>query len=141
MPYAQPKKALARNGAHHRVTQTIEFVHVAHQLKRLRCRFAKTGARVNADALARHAGLFEHGSLRSQIIAHFSHDVLVLRVFLHGFGRALHMHDHQARIARRGNFRHGRVAKPRDVVDDACTRLDARTRHFGMTRVNAHAQA
>ena len=134
-------EALARNGAHERITEACELVEVPHELERLRRGFAKTGTRVDADALPRYAARFKLGCPVAQVIAHFGHDVVVHGVVLHGLGLALHVHDHQPGIARARHVDHGRIPEARNVVDDGRAGLYARTGHPRMPRVDAHAHA
>ena len=133
--------AFAGNGNHDRVAQARKLLEVAYELESLRSRFAEARARVDADALRRHAGGLEHGRLVAQVIAHLGDHIVVLRVLLHGARLALHVHDHHAAIAFGGNLHHGRIAEARHVVDDGGAGFHARLRHSGMTGVHAHADA
>ena len=103
--------AFAGNGNHDRVAQARKLLEVAHELEGLRRRLAEARARIDADALGRHAGGLEHGRLIAQVVAHLGDHVVVLRVPLHGSRLALHVHDHHAAIAFRSNLHHGRVAE------------------------------
>ena len=134
--------ALARNGRHHRVSQMDELLEIAHQVQCLLSSLAKTGARINANAIVVNARLFKHVRLIAQIIAHFRDNIVVHRALLHSrWLIAFHMHDNQTCIAVCSNLNHGRVAKTRNVVDNACARFNARPRNRCMTRINAHANS
>ncbi len=105
-------------------------------------RFAEARARVQADAVVGDAGLFKLGSALAQVLDDFGNNIVVMRFVLHGARvAALHVHNHQARIATLGNLYHGRVAEARNVVDDAGARLHGRLGNLGVAGVDAHADA
>ena len=133
--------AFAGHGHHDRIAQSRKLLEVAHELKGLRRRLAEAWARIDADALGRHAGGLEHGRLIAKIVAHLGYHVVVLRILLHGARLALHVHDHHTAIALRGDLHHSRIAEARDIVDDGGTGFHARLRHGGVTGVDAHANA
>ena len=133
--------ALARHGAHGGIPQTRELVEVPHELHGLRRSLAEARTGIDADALRRYACRLEHGRLARKVIANLGHHVVIDRVVLHGGRLALHVHDHAAGIARGGNLHHGGIAETRHVVDDRRAGFDARAGHFGVARVDAHADA
>ena len=114
---------------------------VAHELHGLTRGFAEARAGIDADALARNAGCFEHGGLAAQVFFNLGHDVVVVRIVLHGGRLAEHMHDDKTRIAVFGDFDHSGIAEARYVIDDCRAGFNARASNFGVARIDAHAQA
>ncbi len=135
------KEALTRDGRHDREAQSHEFMDVAHQFDGLLRRLAEAWARVDANAVVRDARAHERIGALAQPRAHIIDHVGIGGCILHGVGRALHMHDHQARIARARHLHHSRVAEPRHVVDDAGARFHRTTGHLGVTRIHRYADA
>ena len=134
--------ALARNRHHGGIAQMYQLVEVAHQGDGLVGRLAEARARIQADALVADAGFLQLGSALGQVANHFGNHILVDRFVLHGARvAALHMHNHQARIAALGNLHHGRIAETRHIVDDAGASLHGCLGNLGMAGVDAYTDA
>ena len=114
---------------------------VAHQLDGLLRRLAETRPRVDADALMRDACIEQLLRALVQPRAHVGHHIVVDGIVLHGGRRALHMHDHQPRIAIERHLLHGWVGEAGHIVDDRSARFHGTAGHFGMTRIRRYAQA
>ena len=70
----------------------LQIGQVAHELDIVLEVFAEADAGVEYDAFGADAGGLAGLGTGFQVACHFAYHILVLRVVLHGFGQALHVH-------------------------------------------------
>ena len=112
-------EALAGQGGEDGAVADAELLQVAQEGEVVLGGFAESESGVQADAGGGDAGGFCCGHAFFKKGAYFCHDIVVLRVLLHGGGRALHVHeDDAAGGVLRAELQHGGVGEAGDVVDD-----------------------
>ncbi len=102
---------------------------------------AETDTGIEQDALAGNAGPQRRVGARRQEFHHFGGDVLVTRCQLHGFRRALHVHQHDACTTRRDDIQHPRIGRGGHVIDDVGAGIERSGRHGRRTRIDTDCKA
>ncbi len=81
--------------------------------------FAEAEAGIQRDAPKVDPGFLDGLEAALEVVAHVLHDVVIMRVLLHGLGAALHVHDHETSGGFGGDLEHAGVAiETGDVIDD-----------------------
>ena len=100
-------------------------------------RFAKANPDINGDIFALYPRKIQRVDALGQIVFDLFDRVSVMRIVLHGFGAALHMHDDNAATKLCGQPFGARIKGERShVVPNISARKYRRLRHLWLARIN-----
>ena len=131
-------ESLAGGTHQHRHAEVAEGLDVAQQREVVVEVLAEADPRVDAEAVAGHAGSHRRADARSEEVPHLGDDVHVRGVFLHRLGLALHVHQDEPRAGLAHQPEHLRVGARGDVVHDRGAGLERGPSHGPATGVDAH---
>lgn len=132
-------EAFAGEGHHEREVVHAQFAQVADEGEVVLSGFAEADAGVQTDALRGDAALCCERNPLGEEVAHFDHDVLIMRGLLHGGGGALHVHEDDAAGVLSAEVAHAGIGQAADVVHDVGAGLQGGGGDGGVAGVDGDA--